>query len=62
MTIAHVYIKNVTPADPAGGGPDVVVDTLVNGESRIGIEQRLEPQQSVTETVGEGEEIRVRTL
>lgn len=62
MARSHVYIKNVTPADPAGG-PDVVVDTLgPDGESRIGIEQRLEPQQSVTETVGEGEEIRVRTL
>lgn len=33
-----------------------------DGESRIGIEHRLEPQQSVTETVGDCEEIRVRTL
>lgn len=61
MARAQVRITNVTPADPAGG-PDVVVDTLVNGESRIGIEQRLEPEQSVVETVEAGQEIRVRTL
>ena len=58
MTQAHVRITNESP-----DGHDVVVDTLgPDGESRIGIEQRLEPKQSVTETVGEGEEIRVRTL
>ena len=42
---------------------DIIVDTLgPDGESRIGIEHRLEPSQSVVETVEAGEEIRVRTL
>ena len=54
---ATVRITNESPADC-----DVIVDTLHQGESRIGIEHRLEPGESVTEAVGAGEEIRVRTL
>lgn len=58
--VGLVQIINITPK--GGDVVDIIVDTLVNGESRIGIEHRLQPEQSVIESVNVGEEIRVRTL
>lgn len=56
-----MQIINATPKGE--NAVDIIIDTLApSGESRIEIEHRLEPSQSVIEMIAAGDEIRVRVL